>query len=276
MIKSRSKYFGDLLAIILFVTLVLTYAAYSQTHANNSIKNAEEAINRALLYTGFDKVNDVDIKDMLNKAKIDTITDDKTPYLSKSINDRDIWEIEFLGINLTSLFERRTGINESKYFNFKVYIDKESGRLIKIHYIKEGYDPNESPLPSAEVAERQMIRIGEVYHGFPDSLPEYSFIDALDNTAFNPFHAGEIIAQYVIESERYTDPRRVWTIDLRGLDPVPIESRKSAMYTPVYQRNHRRTVIDAKTRHQLFTDTNPQAPQRQSDEKEIWENKDNK
>jgi len=276
MTKSLSKYLSDFFAIILLVILVLMYSAYSQTPENNSIKNAEEAINRALLYTGFDKVNKINVKDMSNYVKLTKITNTKIPFLEKSVEGKDIWEIEFQNINISHIYEKRTGLEKSITMSFSVYIDKETGKLLEIHYIKDGYNSEDSPLPSTDLAEQQMNSTAEIYYRFPDSLPEYPFIDALDNTAINPAHAREIIGYYIIESKMDSTPRRVWAIDLRGIVPVPVASENAEKYVPIYQRNHRRTIIDAKTRHQLFTNTLPQAPRKQSDTDKTEKNKNNK
>ncbi|MEW5923517.1 MAG: PepSY domain-containing protein [Candidatus Zixiibacteriota bacterium] len=218
------------------------------------IDTPDKAVSRAIAYTGFDKSKALPLDHIIEKTKLTMVTNDRTPYLHEQINNVPVWEVTFDDINVCD-----GNSDESKCLRtFDVLIDQATGKLLKIHSIQVGYDTGKSPLPTVEYAEKQM-QASEVYLGFPDELPEYVFIEALSNTAYKAKNAGEIIAVYVKETYMDSAPNRIWAIDLRGIDPIPIASHYSSMYVPECQRNHRRTVIDAKTRHQMFIDTFPQS-----------------
>jgi len=239
------------ITFLLFITFIANGEELDKIE--NQVNTSEDAIYIAIKYTGFEMAKNLKAEEMAKMTKITTISDDKTPYLHTKINNKQVWEIIFEDINICS----NDNAEKKCFRSFKVYIDQQSGRLLKIYSIMDGYDKGKSPLPSAERAEQQM-GTSEIYLGFPDTLPEYTFFEALSNTAHKAENAGEIIANYVVESYMGSEPRRIWAIDLRGLDPIPIASRYASMYVPDYQRNHRRTVIDAKTRHQMFNSTIPQ------------------
>jgi hypothetical protein len=272
---------------LLFITIILvglfSSILFSIAYSDSSnivvkeggfkISSAQQAVARALEYTGFGTIKDLSIEDVKKSAKLTTISDDKTPFLHEKINSKPIWRLVFADIPIKYSRTGTDSIHEHLR-TFEVLIDPASGRLLKIHSIAEGYDTNISPLPPADVAEKQMRRIHELYHGFPERLPTISFLDAYKNNGL-PLDK-EIIAIYVLDSRMDPTPRSVWVIDRRGLPPRPTVRRGGNKHVSEYQRNHSRTIIDAETGDGLLFDNLPQAMSKPEDKKRIDEEKNNK
>jgi len=231
-------------------------ASESNTSPGTPVSSLDSAIKIALAFTGFEVYDSVTVNEII----LDSIT--KTshmifiPFLDDSIDGKKVWLVKFYNTHLGRPCKNKDSLSCRR--TFTVYIDQSTEKLLQIHYMEEGYNRDSSPLPTLEQAESQMLRTAERYHNFPDSMPEYKFLEALDNTASNPLSAKEIFAYYITESSMDSGERRVWAIDLRGLYPIPKGSRLSEKYTPSYMKDHRRTIIDASTGKSIFTTTVPQ------------------
>jgi len=249
--------FKILAMLFLFFLSLFSKGGSSEYQGNIAIKDTADAVSVAAHYCGFDKYETIDTKKIQENSRLITIMGDNTPFLHNQINNCSVWIVKFDSIDLSKALKSKSP-NNSSHRTFDVFLDQETGKLLKIHYREPGYDSCISPLPVAGIAEEQMNRTGEKYLGFPDSMPLFSFIEALDNVSHNPAFAREIIALYVLDSHLVYGSRSAWVIDLRGINPIPISGRNAEIHVPEYQRNHYRTVIDATTRHRIFTDTFPQ------------------
>jgi hypothetical protein len=244
--------------LLSLITINIIYADSSNTKLQINQLNKtpiESAIESALEYTGFNSAKNLSLADVERTAKIVTISDDKTPFLHKMINNKPIWRLIFSDVPIKYL---RTGVDSIYEYprTFEVLIDSASGRLLKIHYIADNYDTDISPIPPADIAEKQMQNIHELYLGFPENPPKISFIDAYENNGL-PLDK-EITAIYVIDSGRGVTPKPVWIIGRRGLPPMPMANSGRKKNIPENQRNHVRTIIDAETGDGLLFDNLPQ------------------
>jgi len=232
--------------------------------SEHKIMTSAEAVSRAAVYLGSERLSNISIKDAEKTAQLVQIKDDNTPYFHKIINSKPVWQIRFANIRLTDARMRDSIDNYLRVFS--VLIDPENGNLLKIHSILDGYDTSISPLPPAEVAEMEFQRGGrEIYLACPGTIPPVKFWYALQNTDGNPLYAGEIIGVYVIHSQMDSKPQPVWAIDLSGIPARPTFHPDGDKYVPEYERNHLRTVIDAETRHQMFTNNAPSIERKPED-----------
>jgi hypothetical protein len=233
--KKMRKNLNKILLIIIMTGLV------SNVFAEVKLRTEADVAAYADSITGFKDINGI-----TKSFKRVTITDDNTPFLQKQINGRNVWVAEYKDFKL----ELKSDPSEDKYKrNFKVYIDPNDGKILKITSKYDGFDPNLFPEPNVASAERQLQY--ENYIGFPNEPSKISFIDAIAAVIIgNPFEAKEIDALYTWYSTVGKEPRRVWVITLRGLPPTDVHnptSFKNFVQPPVWQRNHTRNIIDADT-----------------------------
>jgi len=192
------------------------------------------------------------------------ITDDNTPFLHTQINGKKaVWSVKIDNVRL-KLKSAAPRFKDKYVRKFQVFVDPNTGHLLKITSTFDGNDPDMLPEPPAAVAEAQMRGSEEVYLGFPPETPKLSFLDALDvisSRGYSPFVAKEIYALYVLESEMGSRPRPVWAITLRGIPgiiPTGPPGLKKEHWSPVWQRNHIRVVVDAMKGKVLFATSVPQ------------------
>jgi len=193
------------------------------------------------------------------------ITDDNTPFLHTQINGKKaVWSVKIDNVRL-KLKSAPPGFKDKYVRKFQVFVDPNTGHLLKITSTFDGNDPDMLPEPPAAVAETRMKNSSnEMYHGFPAEAPKITFLGALDvivSSAPSPFVAKEIYAVYVVQSRRGLRPRPVWAITLRGIPgiiPTGPPGLKKEHWSPVWQRNHIRVVVDASKGKMLFATSVPQ------------------
>ncbi len=189
--------------------------------SGNAIKTAEEAVDRALEYTGFDKSKSYSREPAVQIARLIKAIDTTTPFLSDYINGRPVWVIEF-----ENIYFDYDGISPKvknrRFKDFKINIDAETGFLFKII----GSIKNDTifPEPAASIAEQQMLN-NDKYHGIASDIPELSFYDLLveeERLLSRAVVAKNIYAVYVVYSDSYfelREPRNIWNITFKGLSP---------------------------------------------------------
>lgn len=203
------------------------------------------------------------------------VNDDNTPFLHTQINGKKgVWRVEIKNVRF-KLKSAAPGFKDRYIRNFQVFVDPNTGHLLKITSKFDGNDPNMLPEPPAIVAEVRIRNHGnEIYHGFPPEPPKVSLLQALDailtEGVGSPFVAKEIYAVYVMEStmrgyKSGWEPRPVWAITLRGLPPRPVTGKPPSLHdtpdeelVPAWRRNHMRNVVDARTGKVLFATSGPQ------------------
>lgn len=263
MIKPKTL-LGIAICVTIFSSMVLPVDGDDRTAWR--LKTKEDAADAALTYTGFSGLKQYSLDS--STVQLVVLEDDQTPWLHSQINGKQLWQVG-VDVNLELLVENRAGDTLRRFDQnsrkFMVYLNPETGQIIKMSS-EPGYDyPHKPTKPSAEYAEDQLRRVklggsSEFYHGFPDMPPKVSFVEALRSVLNDPFSAHEIHALYVMHSRRGDTPRPVWIIDLRGLDPAPMTmgGPGRTAVVPVEERNHRRNGVDAMTGAHLFTTTLPQ------------------
>jgi len=241
---------------ILFMTSVVLIISMIENANSDSAKidavpiSREVALACALEYTGFREF--AGLSKIEPKIETFVLNDDRTPFLKDSINGKPIWKISFSHVLLQDKSFDTTG-RCTNLCDFDVFLDKETGRLLKIASISSILDTSIAPEPPAENAERQLSEDGELYSGFPTSQTLISFRTALNSCMlFNPFKAKEISALLILYSAKaypdYVSPKPVWAITLRGIKPRPSpQPIRNAPPVPLYQSNYIRQLINAAT-----------------------------
>ena len=100
------------------------------------VTTAEEAVERALAYTGFDKLEGLDLKDLKEMAQLTIACDSTTPFLSDSIDGGVVWRIEMPGLILDlTAYDNEEETAHPK--DFIILIDSVSGRLADVRFSDE-------------------------------------------------------------------------------------------------------------------------------------------
>lgn len=218
------------------------------------IGSAAEATTQAVRLTHLDSAS------RKTTARRVTVATADTPFLWRQLIGKAAWRVDFEDASL-KLRSAVPGFPDAYRRTFTVLLDESSGQLLGVASPFDGHDPDLRPLPSGDVAERQLRSEQEVYHGLPAHAPKLSFVEALDRVLTggigSPFLAKEIHAVYVLHSRMGSPPRPVWVITLRGLPPMTVRG-PDAGSIPVWQRNHMRNVVDAETGDVLFATNSPQ------------------
>jgi hypothetical protein len=184
-------------------------------------------------------------------AKIVIPSTDITPFLSNIINGKPVWKLNLEGAKLL-IGTDQGEVVMLKSCSLQVLLDPETGKLLSITSDSGISVPGLRPRPSAAWAEAQLLASnGERYIEFPGEPPNLTFVDALTIAWHegwgNPFEAKEVEGIYVTRSIGNDEPKPVWIITLRGVQPMIAHTPPGGEDPPLWQRNCSRNVIDAKT-----------------------------
>ena len=210
-----------------------------------AIRTAEQAVDRALEITGFDRANYKKRSDPSEMAAKVTVLEDKTPFFHDRIVDRELWRVTFDSVyveipRLAPSWER----NQIRK-TYDVYFDPETGYLLKIESRWDGRDTTLSEEPPADFATNDMLKDGIAYVDIVKVIPEIDLYKALQiATDCYAANAKQIIAHLVLTGQGGVDPRPVWSILGRGTPPFDI-SGKGYRFVPVWQKNRMRCLVDA-------------------------------
>jgi hypothetical protein len=238
-------------AFVLLIGGSLGAAGIEGEEPAGRIESLAAAIANALHYTGFDKLEGYPLTDHEAPKKV-IIQDDETPFLQNRIKGKEAWLGEYRDVSLK--LKSRPDEEDKYRRRFEILIDPATGRLMKIHSEIEGDHPDLGPEPSAESAERQIRRMGEVYYEFAPDSGLISFLDALDACPRSALAAKEISALRVLYSKGGGQPTPVWVITFRGTPPH-VPKGPDANKVPLTHLTHVRQVIDAVT-GRVLTATN--------------------
>ena len=243
--------------MLLICTVILAFgiicpAAIAQTAAKTNyvpVTTAEEAVERALAYTGFAKLEGLDTKDRKEMVQLTVVRDSTTPFLSDSIEGRVVWRIEMPGLILDlTAYDNEEETAHPK--NFTILIDSVSGRLTDVQFSDPGVEAAMFPDAPWQVATRQLKEMThEEYVGFPNELPNVTLLEALDRGVLgSPIACKRGVAQYVLYTYRGRKSRPVWVVHLHGLPPS------------MGGITHMRSVVDAVTGKEIRSVNLPSSP----------------
>jgi hypothetical protein len=249
------------LIILLCAVGLPAHSSDDTSTASWILKTRVGAVDAALRLTGFSSLKGYSLDS--SAVQLVILDDDQTPWLHNQINGKQLWQVQ-IDVNLELLVENQAGDTLRRFDQnireFNVYLDPEIGVVIKM-----SSDPGEYPHrpfnPPADVAEWVLRYQKEIFHGFPNEPPGIDFLEALRSVVGDPFSAKEIHVLYILWSKNNSEPRPVWSIDLRGLDTPAIMPSHSAEGTdiPIEQLNHRRSIVCARTGYNLYSTDAPQS-----------------
>ena len=219
------------------------------------ITTPEQAINRAHLLTGLSIVAGPPVPALVK------VVDDVTPFLGEGNIGKQAWQVEYPRASLKFASARPGSVDRYRR-TFIAILEASTGGLFYITSTYQGEpDPDMRPMPSCGVATEQLTLEKEVYAGYPDEDPKFTFFAALEsiqNSGFgSPYLAKEIHGAYVKHSYMGSKPKPAWAITLRGLPPFAGHGPDPASI-PVWQRNHMRNIVDAMSGKVLFATNSPQ------------------
>ncbi len=252
-----------IVALVLAVICFVSRAAGAPPIEDSFIvRTAEEAIARALAYSGFSTLRQCSVDTA--SVRLVVLDDDQTPWLHNELNGKKLWQVK-VDVTLELLVEGQRPEDTLRRFDeesreFTIYLDPETGQILKMTS-----DPGEYPhkpfKPPAEVGEWVLGSWREKFVGFPEKPPKVTFLEALRMVIGDPLAAKEIQVVYMLWSRFGSEPRPVWSIDLRGLDQPAVMPSHYAMKAniPVEQLNHMRTIVCAETGRHLWSTDLPQS-----------------
>jgi hypothetical protein len=177
-----------------------------RTQDDNAI-SSETAIEKAFLYTGFDKVGDFLITKGNLVAEQKTVYDSTAVFLRDSIDGRQAWSVKFLNVKINTT----KSSNEAEVTHpttYEVIMDCQSGKLLKIVSSLLGEEDQkiveDKPLMSK-------IEVPGSFMSFANSLPKHTFFDVLwadgRNEPFDFAHVSAVYGMYILDD---SIPRPFW------------------------------------------------------------------
>ena len=243
--------------ICIFLTSVFLFGIVGAANlADNKLNTPEKAVERALLYTGFEeRLQDKStIKDATSIAHKLLIKSDSTPFLWDQIEGREMWVVRFTDVDIRTELKITLGV-PPEYRNFTVILDPERGWLARV--FSDPVRDRSDLMPKASGEEMKKMINGsrsEIWQSFRDTLVGINFIEALDAApACFPIIANEITAYYTISSNKYLEGTPIWNIMVRGI-PSPIRQKERA------DGNYKlcgRCTVNSETKELMFFVTMP-------------------
>ncbi len=217
------------------------------------IEGSEEAIERALFYTGFDKIDEFKtannvVVEQLQKSNV------PIPFLEKCNESEVIWQVNFANVPI--------GVGTTRMINrdFEVLIDGKTGKLLRIFSIDEKVGSSDTlPQPSIEVFEEYFNKCRYKISPFAIDSTKTTFNEALNKVKIaSPSHTKIIKAFNWDLTYAGGRIKNAWLIIMRGIEgPVP----SSHGGQPDWAENFMMSCIDANTGEPLFATTAPFDPE---------------
>ncbi|UCE61666.1 MAG: PepSY domain-containing protein [Phycisphaerales bacterium] len=182
------------------------------------LREQAAAINRTASIVGLD---DRKPQDLL--ARVVVLTEDNTAFLSDQLLGRPLWHVLIDNWSM-DLPSTPPGWKDKYARSLDVFLDPQSGSVLKIATRWPKGIPASAPEPDGESATSQVEGGHEKYLSFPAGTPSISFTEAIDivqKDGGNPLVAKQITGQWVVWSRMDEKPRPVWVITLRGIPPFP-------------------------------------------------------
>lgn len=229
----------------LFLTIII-FNIGGFVHAKPKLGTQADVTNYVNIITDFNSIDGINY----SFKRVDII-EDNTPFLHEKVKGRkNVWLVEMKNFHL-KIKTQDPDFKDRYNRNFKILIDPNNGELLRISSKYDGNDPDVGTAPNPAKVEKELSSVAK-YIGFPDTLPNISFIDALNIVqkfgVGMPYNAKEIDAQYVWYSDKYHtsgESKLVWIIDLRGVPAIAPPLSNDAI--GIRAVNHIRYVINAET-----------------------------
>jgi len=213
--------------------------------------SSEDALEAALLYTGFGKQKELRQRLSASATMESTIAvDSTTPFLSDQITGRESWIVKFPSVDLAQQ------LNSKKTFppkDVEILFDKKTGQILKMVGKSVELDTNIFRLPTAYEAELQLASFFEKYLGIPEDPPQKDLIEIL-SVCYHICSSYDFIASYVTYQYQGREPIPAWSVYVRSSRPIC-----GVHYAPeeIYKVSNERTMINAITGKCIFSGNLP-------------------
>ena len=201
------------------VCLSFSYASSGDmpdsVQTGRAIETPEEAVERALEYTGIERSKTYVSKSPEDIAELTRVADSLTPFISDTINSKEVWLVKFTNIQLQPFKE--TEPNDLYPKDFNVILDPETGNLLKINssFFEFKADRRYEYPPELKIKDPGGL---QSFFGFPEDPPSGSFYDVVkvwhSNCTIGVKH---ISATYILQSHPMYGTKGYWCITFRGI-----------------------------------------------------------
>ena len=209
--------------------------------SNYQLKTKEDAYNQAIAYTGFSKKT-YSYKALAEEnISLRVLEKENIPVLQDSVIGKDVWVVTFNNVKLDLSGWIDSYVKNQKRKTYKVFLNAQTGTLIKIIGQTDTTKPFFFDKYSKESLVKSLDACSEKWVSFPDTTPPVTFEMALQAAvASSPLMADEIYGVCVNFSDLNKAPKLIWSIIGNG---IPKDSRLGTKA---------RSVVDAKTGQALF------------------------
>jgi len=211
-----------------------------------AVETYEDAYERALKYTGFDKAKDFKRpKRASDICQLVTTKDTTNSILADDVSNRIAWQVKLQDVSLHLKGNTPEGIILGPV-DFIILIDSLTGIPLRISSIpKEPFERNTATL-------EQVKKLSWGFKGLPSELPIFSIFEIFNQCKFYPAIAKSIIIIYALYSNDDSPPQPAWVIYLRGLPPLygDKDTKNEYMTTERY-------IFDAIAGYSLWIDNSP-------------------
>ena len=229
-----------IIAYVGIVTLSLTHChsalAQAQPDSTNQlspITTPDQAIARALAYTGFDQLPKYSPQKHSKAEKV-TITDSHAPFAGEWINGHQVWRVIFKKVPINS------GIDSTER-DFQVLLDSTGEQLLDIYSVsKKAGSSDTLPEPPAKNCFKSTGPLG-----LANGVPPTTLVQTFQIITGNPAEAKVIRVAYINFLYGTHAAPQTWVIILRGQEyPIPL-SGPGADQVPFRDRNIDAYYLDA-------------------------------
>lgn len=230
-----------MISVLILLAAGVCLAGGECSSPGESLSTPEAAVERALIYTGFSKTQELSLSNGNAEAMKATMEGAMVNLMKDKMGSDSIWQVTLKDVRF-SLLDRGRPFREQQHRDFTVWLDAVTGRLIRIHSKLPDTVGCIKRKPYYIDLERRLIANRDMDHyGYPDSLPAYSLFDVMQTVVAEPFNKKEITVYYVIQSRMKSEPKPVWIIHIGGIPPF--EARQLGSKTD-YSLNHMQKIID--------------------------------
>ncbi len=199
----------------IFFNIIICLMFGVASASDKAITSADEAVAKALEYTGFDKSKTYITKRAEDIAILTKIIDSTTPSICDTINSKNVWVVSFTRIQLQPFKEVEP--NDLYPKDYEVILDPETGNLLKINSSFFEFESDRQNDPPAEMKEKEPGGM-QSFYGFPNEIPKLSFYDVVkvqhSNSTIGVKH---ISAIYIKQFHPVHGEKGYWCVTHRGI-----------------------------------------------------------
>ncbi|MBU0982464.1 MAG: hypothetical protein KKA42_01240 [candidate division Zixibacteria bacterium] len=208
------------------------------------VLSPNEAIDRALEFTGFDKLAEYMRPDPETDVVLTVARDSTTPSLADSIDGREVWQVRFRDCALGGRLRSTNSAMELQGIRtYHAWIDSQNGRLLRLYSSPFQGDPNILPEPPSRIADEEL---GSVYAGIADHPPPVTISECLPGVPMAyPRTAKEKDIWLVNITGLGPEVGPCWVVQARGIPPMDVTGGTGGKPPAYFGRF--RVIIDART-----------------------------